>query len=304
MRLHWKMHELLEKGIRNIGGMTSLSGGGASELPPKRTTNTGRLKIAALKFVHRLRARRSAPKKAPTTNGSVSSLSQLGQDWPPGTENQETYYQDGWRLLSTTAIVGVQLNAITNDQAERLNVPGEAGNINCALRTLRRLLHKAEEWKLVRRAQDELSRKQGRICSWMKRRRKSSWLAPPLANGGDANGSCSATSLSSYVTPGCATRRSCTAPRRKYGFGSRSDFYPDSKTPSGIRDVPISDRAIEVLKRRCGERHAGLGIRLEEAIEVGHLTTLAKKFGRRANRRVCQKLWCCIVAGTTLEPAL
>src|SRR5215472_11410250 len=36
--------------------------------------------------------------------------------------------------------------------AERLTFPGSAANANCALRTLRRMLHKAEEWKVIAHA--------------------------------------------------------------------------------------------------------------------------------------------------------
>src|SRR5437016_14374148 len=39
--------------------------------------------------------------------------------------------------------------SITGDFAEQLKFPGSAANANYALRTLRRMLHKAEEWKVV-----------------------------------------------------------------------------------------------------------------------------------------------------------
>jgi hypothetical protein len=35
---------------------------------------------------------------------------------------------------------------------EQLKFPGSAANANCALRTLRRMLHKAEEWKVIGQA--------------------------------------------------------------------------------------------------------------------------------------------------------
>jgi hypothetical protein len=62
------------------------------------------------------------------------------------------YYRNGWRLLKATTVAGYQLDQITNDCAERLNFAGSAANANCALRTVRRMLHKAEEWKLISRA--------------------------------------------------------------------------------------------------------------------------------------------------------
>jgi len=39
-----------------------------------------------------------------------------------------------------------------SDRAETLKFSGSPSNANCALRTLRRMLHKAEEWKLIRNA--------------------------------------------------------------------------------------------------------------------------------------------------------
>src|SRR5882757_4542378 len=39
-----------------------------------------------------------------------------------------------------------------SDCAEKLKFPGSQCNANCALRTLRRMLHKAEEWKVIGRA--------------------------------------------------------------------------------------------------------------------------------------------------------
>ena len=75
----------------------------------------------------------------------------------------KTYYRDGWRLLSTTKIVGMRLDRITNDDVEALSFSGSASNANCALRTLRRMLHKAEEWNLIGRVPKfKLLREHGR----------------------------------------------------------------------------------------------------------------------------------------------
>src|SRR5262249_24955843 len=59
------------------------------------------------------------------------------------------FYRNGWRLLKATHVVAVRVNQITSDCAEQLKFPGSAANANCALRTLRRMLHKAEEWKMI-----------------------------------------------------------------------------------------------------------------------------------------------------------
>ena len=67
-------------------------------------------------------------------------------------EKTKTYYHNGWRLLRATAVVKVRLDEIAGDCIDRLKFPGSAANANCALRTLRRMLHKAEEWRLIRHA--------------------------------------------------------------------------------------------------------------------------------------------------------
>jgi integrase len=58
-------------------------------------------------------------------------------------------------------------------------------------------------------------------------------------------------------------------------------FIPDSKTDNGRRFVPISDRALELLKARCGERREGWVFTAFSA--SGHLTTMGRKF-REARR--------------------
>jgi hypothetical protein len=52
-------------------------------------------------------------------------------------------------LLKATPVAGLRVDQITGDFAEQLKFPGSAANANCALRTLRRMLHKAEEWKVI-----------------------------------------------------------------------------------------------------------------------------------------------------------
>ena len=64
----------------------------------------------------------------------------------------KTYYRDGWRLLKATTIVGMRLDQVTSDVVETLQFSSSSSGANCALRTLRRMLHKGEEWKLIRQA--------------------------------------------------------------------------------------------------------------------------------------------------------
>ena len=69
-------------------------------------------------------------------------------EWVEGntTLKQKTkdYYENGWRLLEETDVAAMRLNAITKDDADRLAFPCGPSNHNNALRTLRRMLGKAE----------------------------------------------------------------------------------------------------------------------------------------------------------------
>jgi hypothetical protein len=64
-------------------------------------------------------------------------------------EKTKKFYRNGWRLLKATPVAGLRVDQITGDFVEQLKFPASASNANCALRTLRRMLHKAEEWKMI-----------------------------------------------------------------------------------------------------------------------------------------------------------
>jgi hypothetical protein len=52
-------------------------------------------------------------------------------------------------LLKATSVAALRIDQITADCAEQLKFPGSAANANCALRALRRMLHKGEDWKVI-----------------------------------------------------------------------------------------------------------------------------------------------------------
>jgi hypothetical protein len=64
-------------------------------------------------------------------------------------EMTRKFYRNGWRLLKATPVVEMRVNQITSDCVEQLKFPGSAANAHCAFPTLRRMLHKAEEWKVI-----------------------------------------------------------------------------------------------------------------------------------------------------------
>jgi integrase len=191
----------------------------------------------------------------------------------------KTYYQTGWRLLSMTVISKMRLNCITGDDASALRFPASASNANCALRTLRRMLHKAEEWKLIFRAPKfKLVKEHGRSQSL-----DASIEAKLIA----------AAAVCGWRTKTFELFRDVVVLMRETGMRNERELYcirieridwmnklifiPDSKTQSGRRKIPISDRAISILSTRCAGRDGGWVFPSKRA-GAGHLTSVSKLF--------------------------
>jgi integrase len=242
------------------------------------------LKVAGLKLAQLVENADPLPKKAPVLSEfSVRFLEWLKNVTLEG--KTKIYYRDGWRLLKTSSISGMRLDQITRDAAEVLKFSGSSSNANCALRTLRRMLHKAEEWKLIGtapklklmkefgrslRLDDEAERKlfAGAIaCKWRKR------------------------SLEIFQDIVILVRDTEMRNERELyrmrienlDWKNRVIFVPDSKTPEGRRHVPMSNRVHDVLAKRCAGRREGWVFPSKRA-ECAHLTTLGKGF-REARRK-------------------
>jgi hypothetical protein len=108
-------------------------------------------KVADLKLAQAVEGTDPLPSKP----AALVEFSRRFLDWLDDVvleDKTKTYYRDGWRLLKNTTVANMRLDQMTIDSVERLKFPGSPSNANCALRTLRRMLHKAEEWKLIRNA--------------------------------------------------------------------------------------------------------------------------------------------------------
>ena len=58
-------------------------------------------------------------------------------------------YRYGWSLLQARAIAGVRVDAITTSDTQAIGIPGSGSTVNCALRTLRRMLNLAAEKDMI-----------------------------------------------------------------------------------------------------------------------------------------------------------
>jgi integrase len=59
------------------------------------------------------------------------------------------YYRVGWQLLESTKLISMRLDQITTDDVLAVEVGSSPANTNNALRTIRRMLKKAQEWGLI-----------------------------------------------------------------------------------------------------------------------------------------------------------
>jgi integrase len=216
-------------------------------------------KVAALKLSQAIEGTDPLDRKAP----SLQQFSTRFLTWVESSKlEQQTkrYYRDGWRLLSTTKILGARLDRISKDDAETLNFNGLAANTNFALCALRRMLHKAEEWNLITKVPKlKLLKEHGRrlrldedveqkliaatkSLGW--RRRSFDLFRDVVILARDT---------------GMRNGRELYRMRiENVDWKNRTIFVPDSKTPDGRKVVPMSDRVYELLRRnRVGNKREG-----------------------------------------------
>ena len=238
--------------------------------------------IAAIKLAQVTEGKDPLLRKAPR----LVEFSERFLEWVKGAKlesKSRTYYRDGWRLLAATPLAGMRLDQITSEDVDKIDFAGASANTNCALRTLRRMLHKAEEWKLVHSAAKiKLLKEYGRTL------RLDNVAEEKLLS---AAGKLVESAIWKPILKllfrdiirlmrdtGMRNERELYRVRiENINWNDKIIFVPDSKTPDGRRMVPMSDRVISLLRARCGARREGWVFPSKRSLS-GHLTTMAKRF--------------------------
>ncbi|HWC17564.1 MAG TPA: tyrosine-type recombinase/integrase [Terriglobales bacterium] len=206
-------------------------------------------KIAGLKLAAAIEGSDPLDRKAP----SLREFSKRFLEWLETARLEfqtQRYYRNGWRMLEPTAIAGMRMDRIKVDTVEALRFPGSAANANNALRTLRRMLHKAKEAKLIREVPGfKLFKDHGRAFRLDDEAERK--LLPvakqPLKD-----------IIILMRDTGMRNDRELYQMRvENINWHERVIFNPSSKTEKGRRFIPISDRAMEILKARCTGRTEG-----------------------------------------------
>jgi len=161
------------------------------------------------------------------------------------------------------------LDHITAEEVDSLGFPGSPSYVNQALRTLRRLLGKAMEWKVIAAAPrikllKELGREQtidleaeGKLLAVAKQPMKDVLII--------------------IQDTGMRPEEVFRIQLENIDWSRRVIFNPHGKTRASRRRVPISERMSDLLMLRCRDRREGWLFPSRRAAD-GHLTTVAKQF--------------------------
>jgi len=193
-------------------------------------------------------------------------------------EKTKKFYRNGCRLLKGTAF-NMRLTEITSEDAERLNFPRSAANANCALRTLGRMLHKAEEWRLIPRAPKfKLMKEHGRSLRLDDVAEEKRLAASTHCKWRPRTKALFRDIIILMRDTGMRNERELFQMRiENFHWEHRLIFVPDSKTPEGRRLVAMSQRVFEILARRCGRRNDGWVFPSERS-RSGHLRSVCNLF--------------------------
>lgn len=215
----------------------------------EETKETRAAKIAGLKLAKALEGADPLDRKAPT----LREFSTRFLEWLETARlepSSQRYYRSGWRLLKRTSVAAMRMDRITADAAESLRFPGSPANGNNALRTLRRMLHKAKEWKLIYHPPEfKLFKEEGRSLRLDDQAEHKLLLhaEQPLKD-----------IIIVMRDTGMRNVRELYRLRvENVDLNNRVIFNPNSKTAKGRRYIPISQRVLEILNHRCGDRREG-----------------------------------------------
>lgn len=212
----------------------------------KETNRTRAGGIAALKYA-------AVVKDGDPLKGKPPTLREYSKDFLEWVDtgriedDSRRYYRNGWRLLEKLKIVGKRMDKISKRQIEKLKFPGSPSNGNNALKTLSRMFSMAVEDKLIGKAPEfRLFKVWGRSLRLNDEAERK--LLPvaeqPLAD-------------VIIVMRDTGQRNARELYRMKVeniDFDAGTIFTPDSKTRSGRRYLPISNRVREILRIRCAGR--------------------------------------------------
>jgi integrase len=158
----------------------------------------------------------------------------------------EKYYQNGVRLLSDTILYDVELTDLSAHKIATIHFPGSSSNANNALRTLRRLLSWAKDEGLIKEIPHVKMLKERRRELMIGALEEAKILACGFQPLNDV--------LIIMREMGMRNESEVLKMRwENIRWEAKSVFVPEGKTEASRREVPMTDRVIELLKSRKQE---------------------------------------------------
>jgi integrase len=197
------------------------------------------LRVEARKRVAAEQGQSLRPQRVPLLREFVKPF----EEWLGKTtlaSNTKSDYKNGRRLILKTPLAGMRMDLITADDVETMNFHESPHSRNCAIRTLRRMLGKARDWKLLREVPRVRTVKvfpRDRMISVEDEKRFLAAAKRPLSD-------VLTIMLDSGMRNGEVTRM------RWENIDWHSAFYfnPKGKTRKARRHVPLSERVIALLR--------------------------------------------------------
>jgi integrase len=162
----------------------------------------------------------------------------------------KAYYEDGVDLLLKTEVATKRLDQIQKPDIETLTLPDASGSWqNCALRTLRRMLHLAKEWKLIREVPSVPLQEQ----------RQRAEVFDPVTEQRiiDAAKQSFRDIFLIMMDAGCRPSEVIALRLEDMRWDQRLIFIARGKTKKSRRFVPMSDRVHDALRARAADKTVG-----------------------------------------------
>ena len=205
----------------------------------KTNNETEALRVEARKRVAAEQGESLRPKRVPLVREFVKPF----EEWLDKTTlapNTKSDYKNGRRLILKTPLAGMRMDLITADDVETMNFHESPHSRNSAIRTVRRMLGKARDWKLVREVPRIKTAKvypRDRMISLDDEKRLLAAAKRPLDE-------VLTIMLDSGMRNGEVTRMRW----ENVHWDGAFYFNPKGKTRKARRHVPLSERVICLLK--------------------------------------------------------
>jgi integrase len=185
------------------------------------------------------------------------------------TANTVRYYRVGWSRLEQTRLAAMRIDHITSDDIGSVAFDGSAPWVNQGLRTLRRMLNKAVEWKLLGAPPKIKLHHEERREGIIDADTEAAVLAQAKQPLHDVF----------VIMQDCGARPEEVFRIRieNIDWSARTIFNPHGKTKKARRYLPISDRMLNLLMVRAAGAKEGWLFPSKKA-KCGHLTTVAKQW--------------------------